>query len=173
MKNLLIIKSSESHFSVLKRAFLTRPKPPETNLPVVLLYLNESIKEQLELLGKIKREWPGLKLIFSGNLGAGEVVSLFRAGIADYLVSPASMQDIEHAIHRINSEQIGAAFSPEKYALSKREFQVCKLLVKGLKSKDVAAHLEITPATIKVHKSRIMRKLKVSNLPDLVRVVAA
>ena len=83
------------------------------------------------------------------------------------------MQDIEHAIHRINSEQIGAAFNPEKYALSKREFQVCKLLVKGLKSKDVAAHLEITPATIKVHKSRIMRKLKVSNLPDLVRVVAA
>jgi len=149
------------------------PKLPETNPPVVLLYSDESIEEQLELLGKIKREWPGLKLIFSGSLWAGEVVSLFRAGIVDYLVSPVSKQDIELALHRINSEQIGATFSPEKYALSKREVQVYKLLVKGLKSKDVAEHLEITPATIKVHKSRIMRKLKVSNLPDHVRVVAA
>jgi DNA-binding NarL/FixJ family response regulator len=173
VKNLIIIKSSESQFKSLKKAFVNCPRPLETNLPVVLLYSDESIEEQLKLLEKIKREWPGLKLIFSGNLGAFEVVSLFRAGISDYLVSPASMQDIELAIHRISSEQIGVLFSPEKYALSKREFQVCKLLVKGLKSKEVAAHLEITPATIKVHKSRIMRKLKVSNLPDLVRMVAA
>ncbi len=152
---------------------MTRPRLAKTNPLVVLLYSNESIEEQLELLGKIQREWMGLKLIFSGNLGANEVVELFRGGIADYLMSPVSIQEIELAIHRIDAKQIGSSFSPEKYALSKREFQVCKLLVKGLKSKDVAAHLEVTPATIKVHKSRIMNKLKVSNLPDLVRAVSA
>ncbi|WP_216225051.1 hypothetical protein, partial [Polynucleobacter sp. MG-27-Goln-C1] len=70
MKNFLIIKRSESHFNALNNAFMAHPKLPETNLPVVLLYSDESIIEQLELLGKIKREWPGLKLIFSGNLGA-------------------------------------------------------------------------------------------------------
>jgi DNA-binding CsgD family transcriptional regulator len=36
-------------------------------------------------------------------------------------------------------------------------------------SKDIASYLQITPATIKVHKPRVMKKLKVNSLPDLVR----
>lgn len=63
-------------------------------------------------------------------------------------------------------------FCPEKFKLTRREHEVCRLLAEGLKSKDIASDLKITPATIKVHKSRVMRKLNVNNLADLVRLTS-
>jgi len=52
--------------------------------------------------------------------------------------------------------------------LRPREKEVARLLVDGLMSKDVAAQLYISPATVKVHKARMMTKMQVSSLQELV-----
>ena len=54
--------------------------------------------------------------------------------------------------------------------LTKREKEVCRLLINGLLSKEIAKQLEISNATVKVHKSRVMEKLKVNSLQDLVKI---
>ena len=53
--------------------------------------------------------------------------------------------------------------------LTPREKEVCALLVEGLMNKEIAEQLGTTDATIKVHKARVMEKMMVSSLQDLVR----
>ena len=53
--------------------------------------------------------------------------------------------------------------------LSRRERQVLELVVAGRKSKDIAAKLGISPASVYTYRSRIMLKLGIEDLPGLVR----
>ena len=46
-------------------------------------------------------------------------------------------------------------------------------LVAGLSSKEIARDLGASPRTIEVHRTRVMAKLGVDSLPELVRVVQA
>ncbi len=54
-------------------------------------------------------------------------------------------------------------------ALTRRERQVCDLLMRGLLNKQIAAELGIAESTVKVHRSRLMQKLGVSSPIALVR----
>lgn len=53
--------------------------------------------------------------------------------------------------------------------LSERELQVLKLTADGLSISDTAASLHVTPSTVEFHRGGIMRKLKVSNVAEMVR----
>lgn len=183
MKNLIVINDSKTPFLELKNALEPYQKKYqvgktknllfEANGLIALVYPDGPISGQLELLNKIKCTWPKLKVIFAGEGPiTSEVILLFREGLADYLISPIDIKEMMATVRRVGDEWVGMQFNPLNFNLTRREFEVCKLLVKGLKSKDIADRLQITPATIKVHKSRIMQKLKVGNLPDLVRAVA-
>jgi RNA polymerase sigma factor (sigma-70 family) len=55
--------------------------------------------------------------------------------------------------------------------LSAREREVMSLMVKGLHNRRIAEELGISPRTVEVHKARVMDKLGVRNLADLVRLV--
>ena len=144
------------------------------NASAVIVCLDSNDPEPLDVLLRIRRARPNLGIIFiGGELDLRLLVGLFRHGLDDYLMEPVKQADIEAAIQRISMRKKIVKFDPEQHGLSKREFEVCKLLIKGLKSKDIATYLQITPATIKVHKARVMKKLKVNSLPDLVRKVSA
>ena len=54
--------------------------------------------------------------------------------------------------------------------LSPREREVLHLVVSGQTSKQIAAQLGITPASVDSYRSRIMTKLQVDNVAGLVRV---
>jgi DNA-binding NarL/FixJ family response regulator len=54
-------------------------------------------------------------------------------------------------------------------ALSRREREVLELVVSGGTSKEIAARLEISPASVDTYRSRIMLKLDIDDLPGLVR----
>lgn len=57
--------------------------------------------------------------------------------------------------------------------LTSRERQVLDRAVQGLHAKEIAAVLGISPRTVEVHKTRIMEKLGVRNVAELVRFVMA
>lgn len=182
MKNLIVINDPHSPLDALQSSLKTHQKQHKAralkNLPfegsglIVLIYPSARVSEQLELLKTIKSKWPKIGVIFCGRpLNFKEIISLFRAGLADYLSEPIDVKDFTLSIQRLNRININASFDPSKFNLSKREYEVCMLLVEGLNGKKAAEYLQITPATIKVHKSRIMNKLGVKNLPDLVRMV--
>lgn len=182
MKNLIIINKSKPPFEALQGALKPHQKQYKASAPkklpfegsglIALISANSTTSEQLALLKSIKRKWPKINVILSGKpLNSNDITALFREGLADYLTEPIDAIDLRVATQRLNQQQARAAFNPSKFNLTNREFEVCKLLVAGLNSKKAAEHLDITPATIKVHKSRILQKLEVKNLPDLVRMV--
>jgi FixJ family two-component response regulator len=60
--------------------------------------------------------------------------------------------------------------TPVEDRLSAREREVMALMVKGLHNRLIAEQLGISPRTVEVHKARVMEKLGVANLVDLVRL---
>jgi DNA-binding NarL/FixJ family response regulator len=182
VKNLIVINNPKSPFDALKsslkpyqrthKASTLKKLPFEGSGLIVLIYANSAITDQLELLKSIKNKWSKINVILSGKaLNSEEIILLFRGGLADYLTEPVDANDLKEALLRINKIQEEAAFNPSKFNLTNREFEVCQLLVEGLNGKEAAEYLDITPATIKVHKARVMQKLRVKNLPALVRMV--
>jgi FixJ family two-component response regulator len=57
-------------------------------------------------------------------------------------------------------------------ALSARELEVLKLVISGRLNKQIADELGIAQITVKVHRGRVMRKLRAASLADLVRLGA-
>jgi DNA-binding CsgD family transcriptional regulator len=53
--------------------------------------------------------------------------------------------------------------------LSPRERQVLKLVVEGRTSKEIAQVVGVKPSSIDTYRSRIMAKLEIDNIPNLVR----
>jgi FixJ family two-component response regulator len=58
-------------------------------------------------------------------------------------------------------------------SLTPREREIMALVVSGLLNKQIAAELGISEITVKAHRGRVMRKMQVDSLADLVRVAAA
>ena len=54
--------------------------------------------------------------------------------------------------------------------LTPRERQVFDLVVAGRHNREIAAALTISPRTVEVYKARMMDKLQVDRLPDLIRL---
>ena len=55
-------------------------------------------------------------------------------------------------------------------SLTPREREVFPLVAKGLLNKQIAAHLGAAEKTIKIHRSRVMRKMEAASVADLVRM---
>jgi DNA-binding NarL/FixJ family response regulator len=53
--------------------------------------------------------------------------------------------------------------------LSAREYQVFSLLVEGLRAKEVAARLDLSPKTVDTYRASLMRKLDIHDLAGLVK----
>ena len=76
-------------------------------------------------------------------------------------VSAALSQDGRRAVQR--------AVEVDLASLSDREREVLRLLALGLTGKEIAKHLGISDRTVETYRSRLMQKLNVNNLADLVR----
>ena len=103
-----------------------------------------------------------------------------KAGAVDFLVRPFGHEILLAGI-RETFERSRLALQREMesgrlrncYAsLSVRERQVMALVVSGRLNKQVGAELGISEITVKAHRGHLMRKMKASSLPDLVRMAA-
>ena len=55
--------------------------------------------------------------------------------------------------------------------LTPREFEVMQLVIRGMLNKQIAGELGTAEQTVKIHRGRMMRKLRVTSVADLVRLV--
>lgn len=97
-----------------------------------------------------------------------------RSGAVDYLEKPLDKQLLVAAItEALALQAVTWEEAPVKNDLSRltrRERQVMDLLVDGLANREIANRLEISPRTVEVYKARLMEKLGVKTLADLIRL---
>lgn len=113
--------------------------------------------------------------------GAGTIpmsVQAMKAGAVEFLTKPidwpAMRIAVEQALARAQSIAARRATETELRAflgrLTPREFAVFPYVVRGWLNKQIAVKLSIVEQTVKVHRARIMQKLEVESVADLVRL---
>jgi len=108
-------------------------------------------------------------------------VKAMKAGAAEFLSKPFRDQDLLDAICQAlardrasMSARADLAEMRWRYArLTQREKEVAMLVVRGLPNKQVAAKLNVSEITVKVHRRHIMVKMEAKSLPELVRITEA
>ena len=101
----------------------------------------------------------------------------FRADAVDFLEKPFDMAQVREAVEKAFAREARrlavdgerAADAGRLATLTAREREVLEHAARGLHAKEIAAALAISPRTVEVHKARIMAKLGVRNLAELVR----
>jgi FixJ family two-component response regulator len=105
-------------------------------------------------------------------------VRAMKAGAVEFLTKPFRDQDLLDAIQvglerdrvRRQRQAETATLRERLESLTPREREILPLVVSGLLNKQVAAEIGATEATVKVHRSQLMRKMGASSLADLVRM---
>jgi FixJ family two-component response regulator len=122
----------------------------------------------------------GSRLPFIIITAHGDVASAraaFRAEAVDFIEKPFDHAQVRAAIdNAFSRESLRLARAREGArlaALTAREREVLELAAQGLHAKEIAARLGISPRTVEVHKTRIMDKLGVRNVAELVRFALA
>jgi len=130
---------------------------------------------QRELL-KTKQEIPTIFITAHGDIQM--TVRAMKAGAVEFLTKPFRDQDlldaIQIALGRDRSRrqrEVEINRLRERFeSLTPREREVFPLVVSGLPNKQVASEIGATEATVKVHRSQLMRKMGADSLPELVRM---
>ncbi len=120
-------------------------------------------------------------IFLSGNGSIATSVTAMRAGAVTFLTKPVENRDLFSAIDeglRIDAEE--RARGSRRHAvverletLTPRERQVLAHVVAGRLNKQIAAELGTVVKTIKVHRARVMQKMGVRSLAQLVRIAAS
>jgi FixJ family two-component response regulator len=120
-------------------------------------------------------------IFVSGNGDIPSTVQAMKQGAVTFLAKPFNDEDLLRAIaealerHRILL-QSGAqvhAIRQRMSELTDREREVMAWVITGALNKQIASRLSIAEKTVKVHRGRVMEKMQVSSVAELVRLCAA
>ena len=117
-------------------------------------------------------------IVMTGHGDIGSAREAFRAQAIDFLEKPLNHQRLLAAIGegaaRRSAIQAArdrnAAFAERARSLTPRERQVMDLVVSGRHNWEIAESLGISSRTVEVHKARVMQKLGVDSIAQLIRM---
>jgi FixJ family two-component response regulator len=119
---------------------------------------------------------PIIFLTGHGDLPSG--VRAMKHGAVDFLSKPVDAADLIRAVRSgIEKDQIARRVDAELTeirqrlaTLTPREYEVLRHVVSGKLNKQIAADLGTVEKTVKVHRARVMEKVQVGSLAELVRL---
>jgi DNA-binding NarL/FixJ family response regulator len=142
-------------------------------------------------LRAIRLECPGLilgVLSRTASVGAGDVLSYLAAGVNGYILEKSGHAEIEQAVRQILSGAIYIPSSvvdpeaceppeppplrPSRCPLTPRQDGVLGLLQQGYSNKEIARRLNLSPHTVKIHVSALLRRFSVQKRSDLASAAA-
>jgi DNA-binding NarL/FixJ family response regulator len=152
---------------------------------VLLLDLNMPGISGVDLIARVRAHRPDLPiLVLSMHDQPSVVASALKAGATGYATKDCEPDTLFTAVRQVARGQryiapalaekmvLQATLQAPELAhqlLSQRELEVLRLLTKGLGVNAIAEQLAISNKTVSTHKARMMEKLQLTNLADLVR----
>jgi FixJ family two-component response regulator len=126
-------------------------------------------------------ETAGIRIPIIFMTGHGDIpmsVQAMKAGALDFLTKPLRHQEMIHAVTRalaVDRKRRADAKTVSDLrllyeSLTPRERDVLALVTAGKMNKLIAAELGVSEITVKVHRSRLMRKMHTRSLADLARI---
>jgi FixJ family two-component response regulator len=151
--------------------------PSESEAGCILLDVRIPGLSGPELQDRLRKLGSTLPIVFlSGYADVQTTVRTIKAGAEDFLTKPVSSEDLLAAVERALAHQLAARGPRDKLdtvrahiaTLTPREREVFELIVRGNTNKQVGNVLGATERTIKAHRHRVMEKMQVQSLAELV-----
>lgn len=134
----------------------------------------------LELQQRLNEQNAEMPIIFiTGHGDVPMAVTAMKAGAADFIQKPFRDQDLIDRIHKAlaadRERRKGRAEQDEIRArialLTPREKEVMERVVRGQANKVIAMDLGVSQRTVELHRARVMRKLRLRSVAELVHAV--
>ncbi|MGM4989714.1 response regulator transcription factor [Tardiphaga sp. 841_E9_N1_2] len=117
-------------------------------------------------------------IVISGFADVPMSVRAMKAGAIEFLTKPVRAMDLLAAVETAVKRDRATKQAAEKIAglkadfetLTVREREVFAYVAAGLMNKQIAAALDLSEATIKLHRGTMMRKMRANSLADIVRM---
>ena len=156
----------------------------KSNTDIVLMSIDLTDINGITVLRTIKKEFRDVAvIIFSTHPEDIYAISAIKAGASGYLSKSVTNATIKRAILKVYkggihvSKELAQTLTFEKNSqgtmnlykkLSTREVEVLKLISSGKRNNEIANQLDISEKTVSTYKLRLMKKLNVSNLVELI-----
>jgi FixJ family two-component response regulator len=133
----------------------------------------------LDLQHELKKGKVSIPIIFlTAHADVPMSVKAMKSGAIEFLTKPFRHQDLLDAVQRslardriARDKQRDISELRQRYnTLSVREREVMSRVVTGMLNKQVAAELDASEGSVKMHRSQVMKKMQAKSLPELVRM---
>ena len=132
-----------------------------------------------ELQSRLRELGSSLPIVFlTGYPDVSTTVRTIKAGADDFLIKPVPAEELLRAVERAIAHHEATRSERSRLdagranvaSLTPREREVFELVIRGQTNKQVANKLGATERTIKAHRHRVMEKMHVRTLAELVSV---
>ena len=164
---------------------MTRQLAPD----VVLMDLAMPIMSGLDATRRIRREFPGTKVLALTQYDDNEyVIPVIEAGASGFVTKMAAFSELTLAIQAVyrgdsflspsaaaalveecQQKTIGEGGKEPYQLLTDRERETLKLVVEGYTTWEIADMLVVSPKTVEWYKTSLMKKLNLHNRTDLIK----
>ena len=177
LTRLLAAEDYQSESFASAKDFLARPAHPGPTCVIVDVQMPglNGVEFQKTLIERRREE----QLVFvTGHGNIPMCADVMKAGAVDFLPKPFKpaelLKCVERALGRSSVQRRSASQKNDARSrldsLTPREFEVMQLVITGMLNKQIGGELKIAEKTVKVHRGRVMQKLGVASVAELVRL---
>jgi len=133
----------------------------------------------LELQERLVAGGRHMSIVFvTGHVDVPQSVKAMKVGAVDLLTKPVDAEDLLAAVQRCVAKSTRDVSTAARVTdvqrrvkmLTAREMEVFALVVTGMLNKQIAGALGIGEKTVKVHRARVMEKMRAGSVAELVRL---
>jgi DNA-binding NarL/FixJ family response regulator len=154
---------------------------------VVLIDIAMPKLNGLEAIGRITGEFPkAMVIVLSMHANQEYVVQAIQAGARGYLLKEDAASELKAAIKGVTNgelylsphiskhlthgelERVGVRYDPLA-KLTPRQREILQLIAEGSNTKEIAFHLGVSVKTVEAHRTQLMQRLGINDIPSLVR----